>query len=430
GSWVKVQQANSEGLVSLSTVSADGGFQFGSYDPLAFGEADASANRMDISVAANDFTQLVDGKLSLYVQDVEAGYSAPGLATLRDTTTWGGRFEMPVGERISLSAKVDQQEQDQGLETSTAELNMGYDLTRRWNVQAGVRRDGRDDRSPVVLATQETGDRTDAVVQVGYDPRTTWNSYMFVQETLTTTGNRRDNSRIGVGGKYLLSDKLELNMEMSDGDLGMGGRVGSNYAHSENTSLYLNYALENERTDNVTRNVRGSQGNLTAGLRSRLADNTSVFLEERYQHNEAMTGLTHATGITFAPTERWNLGVNTDMGTLVDRQTGAETERIAGGIQLGFNFDALQFASALEYRNDDSEQLDLTRTERTTWLLRNNFKYQRSAGSRLVGKLNHSTSESSLGTFYDGGFTEAVLGYAFRPVASDRLNAMVTNTYF
>src|SRR5215470_11679627 len=39
-------------------------------------------------------------------------------------------------------------------------------------------------------------------------------------------------------------------------------------------------------------------------------------------------------------------------------------------------------------------------------------------------------SDSSLGDFYNGGYTEAVLGYAFRPVQNDRLNALVKYTYF
>ena len=32
--------------------------------------------------------------------------------------------------------------------------------------------------------------------------------------------------------------------------------------------------------------------------------------------------------------------------------------------------------------------------------------------------------------FYDGGFTEAVVGYAYRPISNDRLNALVKYTYF
>jgi hypothetical protein len=53
-----------------------------------------------------------------------------------------------------------------------------------------------------------------------------------------------------------------------------------------------------------------------------------------------------------------------------------------------------------------------------------------SEGGRLLGKLNHSDSTSSEGSFYDGGFTEAVLGYALRPVTHDRWNALVKYTYF
>ncbi len=48
----------------------------------------------------------------------------------------------------------------------------------------------------------------------------------------------------------------------------------------------------------------------------------------------------------------------------------------------------------------------------------------------MVGKLNHSFSDSSLGGFYDGDFTEAVLGYAVRPVSHDRWNALAKYTYF
>jgi hypothetical protein len=39
-------------------------------------------------------------------------------------------------------------------------------------------------------------------------------------------------------------------------------------------------------------------------------------------------------------------------------------------------------------------------------------------------------SNSSLGEFYDGGYTEAVMGYAYRPVRSDRLSALAKYTYF
>ena len=429
-SWIKLQQANSEGLVALPLVSNDGGFGFAGFDPVNFVNASATAQRVDLSITSNDVINGGDAQLTLYSQDVEAGYSAPGLAALADTRNSGGTFQMPLFDAISLTAKVDNRVQQQGLETRTYEINVGYQVSDRWDISAGYRKDDRTDRSPIVVLTQEQGERADAVIQVRYNPESTWSSYAFMQDTLSVSGDRKENARAGIGGSYRLSERFDVNAEVSDGDLGAGGRLGSNYRHSERTSTYLNYSLDNERIDNSLQTGPGAQGNLVAGVKSRIADSTSVFLEERYQHSATATGLTHGTGISFAPAANWNVGFNTDIGTLVDVQSGAETKRLAGGVQIGFGAELLQFSSGIEYRNDDAEQLDLDRNERTTWLFRNNIKYQVSPNARLLGKLNYSESDSSLGTFYDGGFTEAVLGYAYRPVQNDRLNALLKYTYF
>ncbi len=419
------------GDIDAMSMGGQAHYWFGDYVKVGVtSNADAEAYRADISLSSNELLNYGNSQLTFYVQDVEAGYSAPGLTALTDTRNWGATFSMPIAETFSLSAKVDNLEQEQGLETEVQEVNLGYQVSYHWDVKAGYRTDTRTDRSPVVGLTQEQGERNDAILQFGYDSKSTWNAYGFVQDTMSVSGDRQENARMGVGGSFRMSERLRVDTEISDGDLGEGGRVGTNYLHSDRTSLYLNYALENERTDNGLRSGRGSEGNLVAGVKSRIADSTSVFLEERYQHNDTMTGLTHGTGISFAPTEKWNLGINTDIGTLQDRQTGAETDRLAGGVQLGFGFDKLQLSTAVEYRNDDAEQLDQSRTERTTWLFRNSFKYQLNPGARLLGKFNHSDSESSEGAFYDGGYTEAVLGYAYRPIMNDRLNSMVKYTYF
>jgi hypothetical protein len=385
---------------------------------------------VDISLSSADLVNRGDARLTAYVQDTEAGFSGPGLATLKDTQTYGGTFGMPFADRFALGAKLDNRSETLGLETRAQEYNVSYQLSDHWDLNAGYRLDRRIDRSPVVVLTQEQGERGDAVVQVGYDSKSTWNTYGFVQDTVKVTGNRNENARAGFGGSVRLTDALRIDAEISDGDLGPGGRLGTSYLYSNRTSVYANYARDTERNVSDPSAARGPQGNLVAGVKTRIADSTSVFVEERYQHGAATTGLTHGTGINFAPNKRWTLSLTTDIGNLHDFQTGAETDRLAGGAQLGYATGALQVAGGVEYRSDDAEQLDLSRTERETWLYRSSFKYQLDPGSRVIGKLNHSDSESSLGTFYDGGFTEAVLGYAFRPVTSDRMQALVKYTYF
>jgi flagellar motor protein MotB len=426
-SWFKLQGARSEGIVSSTMRSDDGGFGFSGNDPLLWSDATANAYRADISVGFGDFLDNGKGRLTLYLQEVDGGYSAPGMAALTDTEQYGGTFGMPLTDRLHLRAKADSRVQDQGLETTAQAMEIDYQLTHHWSLSAGVRNERRDDHSPVVPLTQEEGGRTDAVVQAGYDSRDRWRAYGFVQETVSTSGNRDDNARLGAGGAFRVTERLRVEGEVSDGDLGTAGRLGSSFLHSDRTSIYLNYALENEQTDN---GLRARKGNLITGIRTRLSDSASVYLEERYQHSNQATGLTHATGVSLAPTERLNVGANADIGTLKDRQTGAEIERTAIGVRLGYGFDAIQVSSGIEYRQDETEQLDTTTTERTTWLFRNNFKYQVTPDWRLVGKLNHAESESSQGQFYDGGYTEAVLGFGFRPIRHDRLNALAKYTYF
>jgi len=426
-SFVKLQAGRSDGLVSNPLQSADGGFGFSTNDPLSFTDAEAGAYRADLTFGLGDFFAGTTGRATLYVQSIEAGYSAPGQATIKDTTQYGGTFRMPVTDRVSLGFKGDQRTEDLGLETRALEVNVGVKVTDKWSVSTGVRNDSRTDNSPLVPLTQEQGERTDAVVQVAFDPATSWRAYGFVQDTVSTSDGREDNGRIGAGGSYNLTKRFKLDGEVSGGDLGAGGRVGTSFLFSERTQLYLNYSLDNERTDN---GLRVRQGNLVSGVKRRLSDATSVYLEERYQHGGSLVGLTHATGLNLTAKERWNIGGSAEYGTLRDSQTGAETDRMAAGVRLGYGWESLQFSSAIEYRQDNAEQPDLTLTERTQWLFRNNFKLQLSPDWRMLGKVDHSISDSSLGEFYGGGYTEVVVGYAYRPVQNDRWSALAKYTYF
>ena len=88
-------------------------------------------------------------------------------------------------------------------------------------------------------------------------------------------------------------------------------------------------------------------------------------------------------------------------------------------------------ASSIEYRRDHIQSpIDLSFSERTSWLTKNSLKYQVNPDWRFIAKLNYSQSKSSLGEFYDGRYTEAVAGYGYRPVANDRLNMLMKYTYF
>ncbi len=334
---------------------------------------------------------------------------------------------MPFTDRLSARLKIDKKDQQEGIETEIGELNLDYRMGEHWTVGSGVRYDNRKDNSAEVPETQEEGDRTDAAVRLLYDSHSRWTTYGFVQETIQASGNREDNGRIGAGGSLRLTDRFNVTGEVSGGDLGTGGKLGTEYLYSDTTTLYNNYTFENERTDN---GLLARKGNLASGFRTRYSDSASIYLEERYTHGDLPTGLTHSTGVKLVAFDRVNLGANLDLGTLTDPDTSAELERTALGVSAGYGFDKLKITGALEYRVDNIEQPDTSFSKRTSWLFKNSLKYQLSEDWRIIGKFNYAVSESSMGDYYNGDYTEAVLGYAYRPVHHDRLNALLKYTYF
>ncbi len=426
-SWLRLETGRTKGPGLLTATSNDGGFNFGTSDSLDNSEVDAWAYRIDASVGFKDFFEKGRGRATFFLQDLEAGYSSPGLVTARNQTQYGGTADLPFNDRLNARVKIDKQVQQEGLETEAGELNLDYRIGEHWTVSSGVRHDSREDNSATVPATQEEGSRTDAVARLLYDSRERWTTYGFVQETIQTSGNREDNGRIGAGGSLRLTDRLNIVGEVSEGDLGTGGKLGTDYLYSDRTTIYSNYTLENERTDN---GLLSRKGNMATGFRTRYSDSGSVYFEERYTHGDVPTGLTHSTGVKLVVFDRLNFGANLDLGTLKDPYTAAKLDRTALGVSAGYGFDKMNIASALEYRVDNIEQPDTSFAKRTSWLLKNSLKYQFSENWRLIGKFNYSMSESSVGDYYSGDYTEAVLGYAYRPVHYDRLNALLKYTYF
>jgi hypothetical protein len=426
-SWIKLETGRTKGPGVLAMTSTDGGYNFGTPDVSDDNDAESAAYRVDASLGFKDLFEKGRGQVTFYLQDLEAGYSAPGLRAIRDTTQYGGTADMPLTNRLNVRLKVDLQQQEQGLDTETGELNLDYRVGEHWTVGSGVRHDSREDNSSDVPATQEEGDLTDAVVKLLYDSREQWTAYGFVQETIYSSGNREDNGRIGIGGSMRFTDRFNVVGEVSGGDLGTGGMLGTEYLYSDRTTVYSNYTLENERTDN---GLLARKGNMASGFKTRYSDSASVYLEERYIHGDVPAGLMHSTGVKLVPFERVNLDANLNLGTLKDPNTAAETERTAVGVNVGYGFDSFTIASGVEYRVDTMEQPDTSFSKRTSLLFKNGIKYQLSADWRIIAKFNYAISESSKGDYYNSDYTEGTLGYAYRPVHHDRLNALLKYTYF
>ncbi len=430
--WLKLAKSNSSGSSGTAFGSNDGGFNFAttSNTTTLVGPSGGQygASRIDTSFGFKDIYESANGNATFYRQFVEAGYSAPGLTTPTNVEQYGGTAKTSVTEKIDVRVKADKKSQDLALATTAIEANLDYKLDESWTLSTGVRNDSRTDNSPVVPLTQVQGDRTDVQARAGYDSKGKWKAYGYVQDTVNNNGNRETNGRVGSGGAYQINDRFRVNGEVSNGDLGAAAKLGTEYLYSDKTTAYLNYSLGNERLYN---GVNARKGNMTSGVKSHYSDTTSVYVEEKYSHGDVPTGLTHSTGVKYAPDDRWNFGAHIDNGALRDNRTGAKIERTGLGATTGYGFEAVKIASAIEYRQDQIQSpINLSFSTRTSWLTKNSLKYQINPDWRFISKLNYSQSKSSQGAFYDGTYTEAVAGYGYRPVTNDKLNILMKYTYF
>ena len=428
GTWVRLEAASSEGNGSAELNSNDGGFSFQEIGAAPDPNEKSNAFRLEGSAIIDDIISGGRGTATFYAQQNEAGFSAPGQLTTSDLTLLGGRYNTALTKRLDLDVKVDSRDQKHALKTDALDISTSYQATDRWRFSGGGRADTRTDNSLNVAATQKQGDRLDLAAEAHYNSKANWTSYGFVQGTAATSGNREENNRVGAGGSVRPTDRVTLDGELSAGTQGPGAKVGTDYLVSDRTNVYSAYAYEDARSDN---GVSARRGNWNTGMRSRYTDTVSVYGEERYTHGDVPTGLTHAFGVDYTPDERWNFGGNIEAGTLKDKKTGSETERRAIGLNAGYNFGAVVYSAAVEYRDDTTEDPITTSTStRTSWLMKNNLKYQVDSDWRFLAKANFSESTSTLGDLYSGNFTEIVAGYGYRPIDNDRWNTLFKYTYF
>ena len=430
GTYLKLETAQSDGPGNGALNSQNGGFDFGGVAQTRSAGIDARAHRVEAAVDLQETGSAMPGSVNAYGLKRDDGYSAPGQLTSEGIDQAGVQVKLKPTDKLELLARADSKDGSNSGKNQSAEVNAGYALTPNWSAALGVRHEDRDGAlaagASAMLA--ETGKRTDAAAKLAYHPADEknepgrWEVYGLVQNTLQHDSTRRENDRYGIGGHYQINNRVNLTGEVSDGDGGVGGKVGADYRLSDRNSVYLNYLLDPDRSDT---GYRGRVGSLTAGAKSRYSDSLSVYAEERYQTaDNGPSGLIHAFGLDLAASDRWNWGARLEKGTTSAPATG-DLDRTAVSLSAGYQFEKIKYAGVVEYRTEDGN----VSGKRDSWLMKNTLGYQTTPDWRVLGKLNFAISDAGAGSTSDADFTEVVLGLGYRPVLNDKLNALFKYTY-
>lgn len=432
GTYLRAEIAQADGPGDGAFFSSTGGYDFTHLQTVA-DHADAAS--VEFGADLGEVGVAEEGTVSGYWRTREEGFSGPGELTFGESLDqYGAAIDAPLANGLSVQGKADFTE-GQLTERHAVEFGLRQDFASGWYATAGVRSDKQQGQaspySPVHLPPASEGVRTDVAASVGYqhipqpapsgEQGRAWNAYVFGQTTVDHDPGRLENDRVGAGLGYQLTDRLTVEGELSEGDLGFGADARADYVMSDAGSLYLAYALAGENPDAFT---TGRLGRLTAGARRRVDSAISVFTEQRYEHGAGSTGWTRAYGVDYSPMELVTIGGRYESGSLADA-LGYDIDRELIGASVDYGGEALRWSSAVEYREDVSSQLG----SRETFATRNLGTWQATDGLRLLAKANLSLSESDQGSELDADYYEIGLGAAYRPVTHDRLNLLAKYTY-
>ena len=431
GTYIKLEKAHSNGAGNGSLSSSNGGFNFNSIDQTKTENIDADAHRAEIAVDLSDITDgEKSGTIKVYTLKRNDGYSAPGQITSEDLLQHGITASFTISEKASIDLKGDYKSGNNSGDITAAEIAGHYDLNEERKLSLALRHEDRETDiiggSSSILS--ETGERTDLALKYHYFPlnedgeKERYDVYGLLQGTIHKSSSRERNNRAAFGGHYDFNDRLGLTGEASVGNNGWGGQVGIEYAHSDRTSYYANYLIDTDRTDI---GHRGKNSSFTLGGKSRYTDSISVFAEERYQtFDNGPSGIIHSFGLDLAASDHWTWGGRFENGTISDSSTG-DIDRTAISLSSGYKNNKTKYAGTVELRLEDGS----SSIDRTTWLVKNNLAYQTSEDWRFLGDIDFAISESGLSSNLDADFIEFGLGYAYRPIDNDRLNALFQYSY-
>jgi len=431
GTYIKMEGAASQGPGSGALSSQNGGFDFSPVPQTAAPGIEAGAQRVEAAIDLKETgASSRPGTLSGYWLSREDGYSAPGQLTSEAVDQTGLQARGYATDNLELQARVDSKDGSSSGLYNAAEIGATYAITPSVSTSLAVRHDDRETAAAAGASAllAETGARTDVAAKLAWHPTDdedrpgAWEVYGLVQGTAQRDATRAENDRYGAGGHYQANNRVTLSGEVTDGDGGVGGKLGSDYRVSDRSSVYLNYLLDSNRSDT---GYRGRTGTLTGGAKTRYSDSLSVYAEERYQTSDGgPSGLIHAFGLDLAADDRWTYGLRMEKGTTSDPATG-DLDRTAVSVSAGYQHDKVKYGSVVEYRIEDGNATG----ERDTWLMKNTLGYQTTADWRFLGRFNFAISDAGERSTADADYAELVLGYAYRPVLNDRLNALFRYSY-
>ena len=417
GTYLRAEYAETKASQTAgSFTSLDGGLHFADLTPTNTGTASdqqGTAYSVDARVDLADYSRK-KGAVAVWYQHREAGFSSSSIDQAIETDNKGLEARIEATSRVTLSTRVTQLDKQDTRKTTTATVGADVKLGQTITVGAEVKQIREEDQRNTT-AREVDNEGTLAAIKVGYQASEHAKLYVIAQHTLDEEGTYTANDLITLGAQTRITDRLAMNAELSSGDRGDGAVLGVNYQRNDRQSFYTNYTHASDETYDQ-RNI------FTLGQRSQVTNRLRVFNEHQFTHESEQSGLGNTFGVDYDLNERVTLSSSVQTARL-EKDSGVITDRDAFSVGLSYKAGNSSASTRIEYRLDQSDALtDAQETEQ--WVSTNHLTYRMTPALRLQGKLNHSVTRDKQRDDKDATFTEAGIGFAYRPTDHDRLNVL------
>ena len=432
--WIEGEIARSKGPGFGSSYSADGGLTIQDTDSAGQTNRQANAYRAEAHAGLDGLTKgKLKGNLGARYEAYGKGFSSLDQEVTDSKQSWGVDGDVEFGARSKATATYSEERTGKG----------GVDRDGRAKVKVGITDHvslepfGRYSEKRRTTATgDDTGRRGDAGLRGTYAWDEHTEAWVFGQATVSRSGSRHADNRAGVGGKRMLTEKIDASGEVSYGSLGVDATATLGYNPTADDRYYIGYRLDAERQSSTSwpYELTGSDlGSIVSGARHRFNDQWSVYGEDNFDMFGARQSLTQAYGVTYTPDARWTIGGGLEMGRVYDNTTdpvsdlkNPDFDRRAASLSTAYrDEDGWSGKAKAEARFDNSED---DKRDVDAYLLSAALGVKMSEDWRTLAALDAVFTNATDST-RDGEYVEGSLGFAYRAAASDRFNALVKYTY-
>ncbi|MEZ5777044.1 MAG: hypothetical protein R3E44_01640 [Paracoccaceae bacterium] len=419
-SYVEAEIAHTDGPGFGRSLSTDGGLTITPSGVV--GATGATAFRFDSRIELSDLGVANTGFVGVYAERKGKGFSTLTEDITEDQNLVGIEGEIGLSKRMTFGFEAESFRKDGGDKKTEGELRLAYQIDETWKVTAGI---AHLDKFTLGDPT-ETGERTDMAVRVDYKQSDDLSLYAIGQITLHENGGLGDNNRLGVGFDAQVSEKLAMRGEISGGDKGRGAAFRLTYSPTADNEVYLGYTLDPTRTGAGYDLVGKDDGVIVIGGRYRYSEAVSTYGENTWDLFGERRSLTRTYGVNYTPDARWTFSGAIESGEVRDSVNG-DFDRDAFSVGMAYTSENQTSARVrLEYRTENGVGVA---QDRETWAFSGGYEYRLNPDWRFLANIDALISEADSGSFRDGEYVEASVGYAYRPVENDRLNLLARYTY-